>query len=54
MMRVSHEVALMGHYRYMCDRECMENTVITDLTLLKLKDQIEPKVEKVLKILNLL
>lgn len=52
MERVSPEVAFMGHFKLICDRKCMENTV-QDLTLLKFKDQIGPRVEKVLNALHL-
>lgn len=53
MKRVSPEIAYMGHFKLTCDRECTENTV-QDFTLLKLKNQVGPKVEKILNTLHLL
>ncbi|KAG0720361.1 hypothetical protein GWK47_048638 [Chionoecetes opilio] len=52
-MRVSNDTGFIGHYRNMCDKKCMNNT-LHDLTLLKYKKQVGARVLKVLSTLQLL
>ncbi|KAG0692741.1 hypothetical protein GWK47_027765 [Chionoecetes opilio] len=50
---VSNDTGLIAHYRNMCGKKCMKNT-LHDLTLLKYKKQVGARVLKVLSTLQLL